>query len=234
MAKCFTTWTVLPHKPLAKLAENLWQVEGTMPGGEMHRVMVVAKRADGDLVIHNGIALEEPLMAELEAFGTPRWLLVPNGFHRQDAFIWKQRYPDLKVLCPAGARKRVAKVVAVSGDYDDYPPDAHVKLVHLEGFKRAEGVLEIISQDGRSYVFNDAIMNKKKTGGVAGFFIGPTGKPSVPRFARWVWMKDKRSFRAHLERLAHAPDVRRIIVSHGRTIDENAGAVLAQIAADLG
>src|SRR5262245_49018604 len=121
MAKAFQTWTVLPHQPLEKLADNLWRVEGTMPDGRTRRVMSVAKMRDGRLVIHNAIALEEPLMAELEAFGTPAVLVVPNAYHRQDAKIFKDRYPALRVHCPRGATKGVGKVVPVDGDYEDAP-----------------------------------------------------------------------------------------------------------------
>ena len=34
-------------------------------------------------------------------------LVVPGGFHRLDAKIYKARYPQVKVLCPAGARQKV-------------------------------------------------------------------------------------------------------------------------------
>src|SRR5687767_5016314 len=43
MAKCFESWTVLPHGPLEKLSENLWRVEGTMPDGTTKRVMTIAR-----------------------------------------------------------------------------------------------------------------------------------------------------------------------------------------------
>ena len=91
MAKVFTTWTLLPHKPIEKLEENLWRVEGKMPDGKTQRAMVVARKQNGGLVIHNAIALEETEMKELEAFGKPEILLVPNRFHRQDSRIWKER-----------------------------------------------------------------------------------------------------------------------------------------------
>ena len=89
MAKCFETWTVLPHGPLEKLSENLWRLEGTMPNGNTKRIMTIARMKDGRLVIHNAIALEPALQSEIEAFGTPASIVVPNGFHRQDAKIYK-------------------------------------------------------------------------------------------------------------------------------------------------
>ena len=109
MPKPFDKWTVLPHKPLQKLEDNLWMVEGQLE--QIRRVMVVARLGDGRLVIWNAIALGEPEMKELEAWGTPAFLIVPNGMHRMDARIWKQRYPSLTVIAPPGARKKIEQVV---------------------------------------------------------------------------------------------------------------------------
>src|ERR1044072_7121376 len=108
MAQCFTTWTVLPHEPVTKHSENLWSVSGNMPRGNQRR-MTVARRSDGKLVIHNPIALDDAEMKELEAFGKPAFLVVPNGFHRMDSQIYKQRYPDIAVLCPQRAQKKIAE-----------------------------------------------------------------------------------------------------------------------------
>src|ERR1044071_493254 len=105
MPKAYDTWTVLSHRPIEKLESNLWRVEGDLPGGNGTRVMTIVKLASGGLLIHNGIALAEPEMKEIEAFGKPEILIVPNGFHRLDCKVFKQRYPDVRVLCPAQARK---------------------------------------------------------------------------------------------------------------------------------
>ena len=119
-----TEWRVLPHEPLQKLEENLWFVIGNLEGGApLKRTMAVAKRRDGKLVIHNAVALEDELMKELESHGELAYLLVPNGFHRLDAPRFKARYPSIKVLCPEGARAKVAKVIAVDGTYADFPAD---------------------------------------------------------------------------------------------------------------
>src|SRR5687767_7163258 len=114
MAKCFQEWKVLPHGPIEKLEDNLWRVEGSLPGGmPLKRVMTVARLRDGQLVIHNAIALGPAEMAELERFGKPAYLIVPNAYHRLDAKIWKDRYPQIAAGCPAGARAKVSEVVPV-------------------------------------------------------------------------------------------------------------------------
>src|SRR5262245_12379954 len=171
MPKAFQTWTQLPHDPIEKHGDNLWSVTGTMPNPKISRRMVVGRLGNGGLVIHNAIALDDASMKELEAFGEPAYLLVPNGFHRQDAFIFKQRYPKLRVLCPRAATKGVSAVVPVDGSYDELPPDPRVKLAHLRGMKEREGVLFVQSDTGSSATFCDVVMNIEPRSGLMGFAL---------------------------------------------------------------
>jgi hypothetical protein len=233
MAKAFTTWTVLPHDPIEKLSENLWTVRGRMPKGKITRVMSVIRMASGKLMVHNAIALEEPLMAELKAFGEVGFILVPNGFHRQDARIYKDRFPGAKVLCPSGSAKRVSQVVAVDGDYSQAPADAQVSLNYVAGVKPTEGMIQVESADGTSLIFNDLVGNLPKSSGLTGIAMGPTGKASVPLVSRLLMLEDRRTTGASLTKLAANPKLRRIIVSHGAAITEGAPAVLQNVAAAL-
>lgn len=239
MAKANDTWRVLPHGPLEKLAENLFRVEGALDGGPpLKRVMTIAKRAsDGSLVIHNGIALDEDAMREIDRFGEVRTLIVPNGYHRLDAKVFADRYPKARVLCPEGARKKVAEVVGVAGNYSDFGADASVSFETLDGTNEAEGVMIVRSNDGVTLVFNDAVFNMPHLPGVKGFVLkhltGSSGGPKITNIVRWFIIKDKAAFGAHLARLARTPDLVRIIVSHHETIVKDAGKTLASVAAQV-
>ncbi len=232
--KVYQTWTVCKNEPIEKICENLWTVSGMMADGRTQRRMTIAKRSDGDLVIHNAIALAPAEMSEIEAFGRVAYILVPSRFHRMDSFIWKQRYPDAKVLCPKGAHKQVAAVVALDGTYEGFPSDANVKLRELRGCAEFEGVLEVSSADGVTLVFNDSVLNRSKCGGVQGFILALTGKASVPRVVRWLAMKNKAELKQDLAGLASTPRLKRIIVGHGSTIREQAADKLRGAAEDLG
>jgi hypothetical protein len=236
MPKAFETWTVLEHRPIKKLTENLWKVVGTVPRMELKRQMVVARRSDGTLLIHGAIALNEASMAEIEAWGTPAFILVPNGWHRLDCVVYKQRYPSARVLCPAGSRKRVEQVIAVDGTYDDFPADDTVSLVAVDGIKQAEGVLRVVSEEGTTLVFNDLIFNLPHGRGLAGLIfriLGSTGGPKVTRIMRLFAVKDMRALKANLLQLAEEPGLCRIIPGHGRMIDEDPAMVLRGVAAAL-
>jgi hypothetical protein len=218
MAKSHTGWKVLDHEPIVKLAENLWWVRGAVPGMSLKRVMTVARLGDGRLVLHSPIALEAPAMAELEAFGRPAFILVPNGGHRLDAPAYKQRYPEAHVLAPRGSRDKVAEVVTVDGGYEDFPPDPEVKLEALAGVGDLEGLMVVRSKDGVTLVFNDAVFNMDRKRDPLGFFfttlLGSAPGPRVSRLVKLLFVKDKSAFRADLLRLADTPGLVRVIVAH--------------------
>ncbi|HEY0137672.1 MAG TPA: hypothetical protein VGB85_26485, partial [Nannocystis sp.] len=126
MAKAHDTWKVLPHRPIEVVAENLWRVEGKLEGMPLKRVMTIARRSDGDLVIHNAMALDDASMARIDEWGRVAWIIVPNGYHRLDARVFKDRYQAARVLCPRGGRAKVEEVVPVEGAYEDFTVDPDV------------------------------------------------------------------------------------------------------------
>ena len=218
MARDNAEWKVLPHGPIVKLAENLWWVQGSLPGMTLKRTMSVARLADGRLVIHNGIALDEAGMRELEAFGSPAFLLVPSGIHRLDAPAYKARYPGLTVLTPRNARAKVEELLEVDGTYEDFPSDATVKLQRLPGLDDKEGAMLVRSPDGLSLVLNDAVFNMDKKRDVLGYLfttlLGSAPGPRVSRLAKLMLVKDRAALRTELLRYAEEPDLVRLIVAH--------------------
>jgi hypothetical protein len=228
-------WKVLPHRAIEKLSENLWRVEGDLDNMPLKRVMAIAKREDGSLVVHNAVALEESAMNEIEAWGKVSAILVPNGYHRIDAPRFARRFEGARVYCPEGSREKVEEVVKVDGTYDDFVSDASVSVETLEGTKRGEGVMHIRSKDGVTLIFNDAIFNMPHVPGVQGFVLkhlaNSTGGPRVSRIGKMFLVKDKSAFKAHLGKLADTADLKRVIVSHHEMIDAGCGdAIRAAIA----
>lgn len=226
--KVFETWTVLPHRPIEKLTENLWRVTGMM--GNVQRQMVLARMRDGRVMVVNAVALEEPAMQALEAWGEPAVLVVPNAYHRQDARIWKQRYPKLTVVAPPRGRGRIERVVAVDRLMADAPGDDTVRVVPMDGCA-ADILVEVNSAAGRTLVFCDVVLNLKPKRGPLGFLLGPTGRISTPRIQRWIGIQDRRAFADHLERMAAAPELSRLLFGHGSAIDERPGAALREVVA---
>jgi hypothetical protein len=220
MPKAYSDFHVLPHEPLVPLAENLWWVRGTLPNMSLKRVMTVVRLESGALVIHNAIALDAASMHKLEEWGTPTYLLVPNGAHRLDAPAYKQRYPALKVFTPPGSRNKVQEVVQVDGTYLDFPDTPSVELRILPGIGESEGAMIVRSQDGRSVVLNDVVFNMDRPRDPLGFLItaafGSAPGPRISRLAKLVFVRDRGALKAELRGLAALPDLQRLLVSHDK------------------
>lgn len=211
-------WIVRPHGKLEQLANNLWWVWGSIPGMSLRRAMVLAKRRDGDLVVHNAIALDDAGMRELEAIGEPKYIVVPNAGHRLDAPAYKRRYPNAQFFAPRGGRAAVEKRVPVDGIYEDFPTDEDVRLEMLRGVDDAEGAMIVHSEDGVTLVLNDAVFNMDRKRDPLGFIIttlfGSAPGPRVSRLVKLLFVKDKRALREDLERLAADPELVRLVVAH--------------------
>ena len=230
------SWKVLQHDAIEEFTDNLWRVEGELPTVALRRHMLVVKNDDGRLLIHNGIALDEEGMARLEEWGTPTWLVVPSAFHRMDARRYKDRYPDLVVICPRGARKKVEKVVPVDLTYDEIEGTDTFSLTHLRGLGEVEGVLEVRSKDGVTLIFNDALFNQPHLPGLFGAvykMLGQTGRPKVTGVTRLFLVKDKSEYAAHLHELSELADLVRIMPGHIAPIVDDARGVLAGVADEL-
>ncbi len=198
--------------------------------------MTVAKSDDGSLVIHNAVALDDAAMKELERWGTPAVMFVPSAWHRLDAASYKKRYPQLRVFCPAGATKRVAKLVEVDGTYADYTPSKSVRLEHLDGTKQGEGVMTVTDADEVSLVFNDAIFNQAHGRGFGGFvmkLLGSTGGLKTTPIFRLTGLKNKRALADHFRRLAQLEGLERIIIMHGANLENDVSKKLMAVAEAL-
>jgi hypothetical protein len=238
VAKPFDTWTVLPHGRLMTLDENLLTVVGELPLplGEFPRRMTVVKLQDGRLVVFSAVALDEPEMQALERFGKPAFLVIPSSIHRMDAKIWKDRYPEMKVIAPDGARAKAEKLVPVDATYVDFG-DPTVRYVTVPGTAGHEAALIVQTPKGTTLVVNDLIWNVHDRPGVSGWLFrklhltGP--KPQITNVVRLGTIKDKGAVRAQLNAWARLRGLNRIVVSHGDIVERNPSGVLRSLAQTL-
>lgn len=195
--------------------------------------MSVVRLGDGRLVVHNPMMLQPQAMEALEAWGTPSFVLIPNGGHRLDAAPFKQRYPEVQIFCPAGARAKVEQKVPVTGTYAHFPSFQELTVRELQGVAEREGVMLVRSHDGVSLVVCDVIFNLPHQRGPAGWLLrllGSSGGPKLTAVGRMLLLKNGRALAGHLRQLADTPDLRRVIIMHGDNIVSDAPAVLRQVA----
>jgi hypothetical protein len=235
MSKPNTEWKVTPHGPLERLGENLYTVTGTMkmPLGTFTRRMTVVKLKGDRLAIYSAIALAEPAMKEIEALGTPTFLIVPSAIHRLDVLPWKERYPKILVVAPEGAREEVNKVLRIDATMAMLG-DPRVSLDTVPGTERRELSMVVETETGKTLIVNDLIFNFPKMKGLAGMGLkllgfGP-GHPTIPKLVKKKLVANDGEMRKQLRAWAELAGLERILVAHGPPID-NARETLLELAA---
>lgn len=238
MTKPFQHWTVLPHGKLAQIDENILTVVGEihMPLMDLPRRMTVVRLRDASLVVFSAIALDEDEMTALEAYGRPAILIVPSDKHRLDAKTWRDRYPEIQVAAPEGARAKVEETVQV----DTVAPDFHdpnVQFVTVPGTRGREAALVVRTPRGTTLVLNDLVGNIRDAAGFGGWLLhlaGFAGKEAqIPAVVKLAVIADTKALRAQLLQWSEIESLKCILVSHGSPIEENPRQVLRELAASL-
>jgi hypothetical protein len=234
MTAPFKEWTVLPHGKLKRVNERIVVVVGElkMPLLELPRRMTAVRTKSGGLAIFSAIALREPDMAELEAFGRPAFLIVPSLRHRLDAPAYVKRYPNLTVVTPRTGAEKIAEVVRVDTHTPNFD-DATIRYVEIAG----DSALEVDGDDGLTIIVNDLIGDIHDQRGVGGWLLKVMkfagDNPHVPAPVKLLLGKHKREVAQLFRRWSEREDLRRIIVSHGDTIETDPRGALRTLAASL-
>ncbi len=234
MPKILEKWTVMPHGRLTQVDDGIWTVTGElhMPLTPLERRMTLVRLKTDDLVIYSAIALDEAQMQALEAVGHPAFLVIPGDRHRLDSKIWKARYPDLKVIAPAGARDAAEEAVPVDATEIDFGDDA-VRFVTVLGTSGHEAAVIVRRAAGTTLIVNDIIGNMPEDSGLVLRLTQFAGdEPHIPLPVKMGY-KDKDGLRDQLLTWAEEPGLTRIIMSHGEPIETEAAESLRRLAATL-
>jgi hypothetical protein len=239
MAAILERWKVLPHGPLEEIDEGILTVAGEikMPLGNFPRRMTVVGLSGNRTAIFSAIALNSAEMRKIEQLGTPSFLIVPSDMHRLDARIWKECYPDIRVVTPSGARMRVAEIVQVDSS-DDILQDEAVRFQNVAGTGGHESALTVRRVHGVTLICNDIIGHVTHPHGLGaqvmarlmGFGVS---EPQVPRIVRRKIVVDPKALASQFRDWAALRDLRRIIVSHGDPIETKPREVLIALAEKL-
>jgi len=219
MAKPPRTWIVTKHGPIEKLEDNLWVVEGDVPGLPFHRRMSIIKRSDGTLLFFNAIPLEAPALEEVKAWGKPAVLVVPHDQHMIDARPFAEKL-ELKVYGPKECEAKVRARAEVAGTLDALPPDPCITIEPIAGVKNGETALIVKSGGDRvTLLVSDVIMNSRKES--MGFFprmMGFAGPMKIVPVFRMMFLKDKKALKSQIERWAALPGLARLVPCHGDVV----------------
>jgi hypothetical protein len=226
-------WVVTRHDPIEKLEENLWAVNGDVPGfspaTRFHRRMQIVKLSDGRLVFHNAVPIDDAGLLQVRAWGKPAILIIPHHLHAIDARSFAEKL-GVAVFTSKQAIDKVRAIVDVAGSLEDLPKDPALLCEPLSGTRFGEAAYVVRSGARASLIFCDAIMNSRPgTGFVAVVFklLGAAGpEPKIPWMYRLRAIRDTAALKRDLLRLAETPGLARLVPSHGEIVERDpAGAI---------
>lgn len=198
--------------------------------------MVIYRTREGKLWVHSPVAVDETTKSEIDALGTVAWIVVPNDMHRMDAPIWKENYPNARIICPESAVKKVSKKVPVDGTAEEEFAHGEIISRQMAGATRAELSYELELEKGKGLVINDLLVNVEKLPGFFGRllkFLGRIGRFRVPAPQTFLFLHQKELFRLWLETMAKR-NFSLVTVSHGKPITQDVSGWFLQAATKLG
>jgi hypothetical protein len=229
-------WIVTRHDPIEKLEDNLWAVQGDVPGIPFKRRMFIIKRSDGTLMFFGmAIPLEEELLAEVTAWGRPSILVVTHDQHMIDARAFAEKL-GLKVYGPKPCETKLRARAEIAGMLEDVPPDQNVQIMPVAGAKTGEPAVIVKSDGGRrvSLLVSDVLQNNPKDSlGLLPRIMGFGGGPKIVPVFKMMFVKDKSALKRQLADWAELPGLARLVPCHGDGVTSGSAAALKAAAAAL-
>ncbi len=230
-------WTVTRHDPIEKIDENLWGVNGDVPGfpraARFQRRMQIVRLSNGRLVFHNAVPLGDAALAEILSWGKPSILIVPHHHHALDAYGFQAKL-GLSVFTASPAVEKVREIVKVDGTLDELPEDPALRCEPLKGTRFGEAAYVVRTGPRASLIFCDAITNSRPGEGIAGFLfrlLGVSGaEPRMAGAYKLRAVSDKAALKRDLLRLADTPGLMRMVPSHGEIVTQDAAGAIRRAA----
>jgi len=233
MAKARRGWIVTEHGPLQKLDDNLWAVEGKVPGVPMKRRMSIARKNDGSLVFFHAIPLDDATLDQVKSLGKPSSLVVGHHQHAIDAHAFQQKL-QLDAYGPKACEAELRERVELAGTLETFPGDGTVSVQSVPGTKLGEAVMTVRSNGRSSLLFTDVIQNNAKDSTALPFrLMGFVGGPKVVWVFRKMFVKDRSALKGAIEAWSKLPDLHRIVPFHGTIVESGAAHALGGAAASV-
>jgi hypothetical protein len=200
--------------------------------------MTVVELANGDLFLHSPTAFDPELARQLSSMGRVRHLVSPNQFHYAHVGEWSRAFPDAITWASPHARERArARGIEVQFKRDlgaQVPNDWRSEIDQTSIPGGIFGEFVFFHGESRTLILTDTIINfeLEKLAQPWRFATRVTGM-YYPHGQIFFGMRlplrlQRQKSKAAVERLlSWQPE--RIIISHGRCFESNAGAVLRRL-----
>lgn len=214
----------MPLPTLSELDTDIWIAERRQRfyGLEVGTRMTVIRLADGSLLLHSPVRLDNKLRRALDAIGRVRFVIAPNRVHHLYAGKVAESYPEARLwIAPGLERKRPdLKYVAILDDKAPMEWRGQVDQTFFRG-RPYENEVVFCHRVSRTLIICDLAFN-----------IGPRAAPPTRFLMRLIrsygsfgpskldpWLiRDRSAARKSLERIL-SWDFDRVIVAHGDVLE---------------
>jgi hypothetical protein len=233
MAKERRGWIVTKHGPLQKVDDNLWVIEGKVPGVPIERRMAIVRKGDGSLVFFHAIPLDDATLEEVRSLGKPAHLVLGHHQHAIDAHAFQQKL-ELRTYGPKECESQLRERVELAGTLETFPGDPTISVESAPGTKLGEAVMTVRSGGRSTLLFSDVIQNNSKESTPLLFrILGFSGGPKVVWVFRKLFVKDRVAVKSALEKWAALPGLHRVVPFHGAIVESGAASALGAAAGSL-
>lgn len=212
------------------IADEVWGIEQTLsvaPGMRMPARATVLRLADGGVVLHSPLRIDEAMAAEIDALGPVKAILAPNTMHWMFARAAKERFPEATLYGAPGLEKKLDEFTPLPAD--GFVADG-LRSFLIAGAPRMN---EHVFLYRRTLVVSDLVMNIQRDFSVLmSLFMRLNGVHG--RFAHsrmWKIMGADRAAMARSLATIADWDFDRIVPAHGDVKDDNARAELQRVLA---
>jgi hypothetical protein len=191
-------------------------------GLEVGTRMTVIRLADGSLLLHSPVLLDEKLRGELDAIGRVRYTVAPNRVHHLHAGDVARAYPEARLwVAPGLERKRPdLQFVAILGDEAPEEWRGQVDQTFFRG-RPYENEVVFFHRASRTLILCDLAFNFGPRAALPTRLLMKLLR-SYGRFGPStldpLLIRDRPAARASLERIL-AWDFDRVVVAHGDVLE---------------
>jgi len=211
---------------LQRIADGLWGYETDikMPAGRLPSRATIMRLADGRLVLHSPLAIDDATAKEIDALGEVGFVIAPSCVHWLFLAAAKERYPKARVLASPGLKKKLGDLA-----FEPLPEAGRVdgmdgiRALYIRGVPYM-GEHVFLHEPSRSLVVTDLLFNVHAcpSFGMRIFFrlFGTWKRTAQSRL--WRLLVKDRAAAAKSAAEVLSWDFERVVVAHGDVVEDDA------------
>lgn len=219
----------LVETPLEPFGPEIWvkRVPLRFFSFPMGTRMTVIRLSNGDLFLHSPVKLTQETRAAVEALGTVRYLIAPNRLHHLFIGDWAAAFPGAELWGVRDLMKKRADLAWTGTLGDEAPPGWAGEIDQAVVSSSFQDEAEFCHRASKTLILVDLLESVWPEDGwhyrLFARLAGTWKRPATTYDQRASFMR-RGPARAAVRRILDW-DFERIVIAHGRVVDEDAKAV---------